>query len=85
MPATSNSSVRKEEHLNASSMTTLLIILFMTVGLSRPVAAYIDLGTGSYLLQLFLAGLFGVLFSAKTLWAKLRGSRQKPSDNKSLR
>jgi hypothetical protein len=46
--------------------------LFVTVGLSRHAEAYIDPGTGSYLLQLVLAGVFGMIFSAKSLWEKVR-------------
>ena len=47
-------------------------VLFITVGLSQRADAYIDLGTGSYFLQLLIAGLFGTIFSAKSLWLKVR-------------
>jgi hypothetical protein len=50
----------------------LLIVLFVAVGLSQPTYAYVDLGTGSYLLQFLLAGMFGMIFSAKSLWVKVR-------------
>jgi hypothetical protein len=50
----------------------LLIVLFVAVGLSERTYAYIDLGTGSYLLQFLLAGMFGMIFSAKSLWVKVR-------------
>jgi formate hydrogenlyase subunit 4 len=50
----------------------LLIALFISVGLSQHAQAYIDLGTGSYLLQVFVAAMFGMMFSAKSLWAKVR-------------
>jgi hypothetical protein len=50
----------------------LLIALFVGVGLSAQVHAYVDPGSGSYLLQLLVAGMFGSIFSAKSLWAKFR-------------
>jgi len=55
-------------------IVTLILVtaLFVTVGLSRQADAYIDLGTGSYLLQLVFAGLFGMIFSARSLWEKVR-------------
>lgn len=34
--------------------------------------AYFDPGTGSQLLQLFLAGLFGALFTIKMYWKKFK-------------
>jgi hypothetical protein len=59
----------------------LLIALFVGVGLSAQVHAYVDPGSGSYLLQLLVAGMFGSIFSAKSLWAKLRNlNRKTPKD-----
>lgn len=34
--------------------------------------AYLDPGSGSFFLQLLLAGLFGFLFTAKRFWLKLK-------------
>ncbi|MFH0777059.1 MAG: hypothetical protein V2A71_00365 [Candidatus Eisenbacteria bacterium] len=34
--------------------------------------AYIDLGTGSYLLQLAIAALLGSLFAIKASWPKVK-------------
>ena len=34
--------------------------------------AYLDPGSGSYLLQLALAALFGVLLSVKVFWNRIR-------------
>ena len=34
--------------------------------------AYIDPGTGSYVLQLILAGLFGAFFAIKTYWRSIK-------------
>ena len=49
-----------------------LVALFVTVGLSAHTYAYVDLGTGSYMLQMLTAGLFGMLFAAKSLLIRLR-------------
>ncbi len=35
--------------------------------------AYLDPGTGSYVLQVALAGIFGALYAAKHAWAQLKG------------
>lgn len=37
-----------------------------------PTYAYIDPGTGSYLVQVVIAGLLGVLVSLKIYWARIR-------------
>ena len=50
----------------------LVTVLFVAVGWSRHAHAYVDLGTGSYLLQLLVASMFGLIFSMKSLWAKVR-------------
>jgi len=34
--------------------------------------AYIDHGSGSYFLQLLMAGLLGLLYSIKLFWTKIR-------------
>jgi hypothetical protein len=34
--------------------------------------AYIDLGTGSYLLQFLIGGLLGALFAIKIFWHKIK-------------
>ena len=38
--------------------------------------AYVDPGTGSYMLQLLLAGLFGVAVTVKVYWQRLRALLQ---------
>jgi hypothetical protein len=35
--------------------------------------AYIDPGTGSYVLQLALAGVLGASYAVKHFWARLKG------------
>jgi len=34
--------------------------------------AYIDLGTGSYIIQIFIASFIGIIFSMKIYWRKVR-------------
>jgi hypothetical protein len=53
-------------------MPLALITLFITVGLSAHTYAYVDLGTGSYMLQMLTAGAFGMIFAAKSLLVRLR-------------
>ena len=52
----------------------LLVILVLVIILSFPLEteAYLDPGTGSQLLQLLLASLFGALFTIKMYWKKLK-------------
>jgi hypothetical protein len=60
-----------------------LIVLFVGVGLSEHAFAYVDLGTGSYMLQLIVAGLFGMIVSAKSLIARFRAAIRPSSERKS--
>lgn len=48
------------------------IVLLFVVSLSQDVFAYVDLGSGSYMLQFLTASLFGMLFAARSLWARVR-------------
>ena len=56
-----------------------------TVGLTRPLA-YLDPGSGSYLLQLLIASLLGALFALRMYWDRIktffrRGSDREDSDS----
>jgi hypothetical protein len=52
-------------------VTTIYIFLILaTTGYAY---AYIDPGTGSFFLQMLLAGLFGSLFFIRTIWGKVKG------------
>lgn len=50
---------------------SLFLILYCTS--PRPVYAYLDPGTGSYLLQITLAVLFGGLYVLKVFWGRVSG------------
>ena len=59
-------------------LTVVVIVLFPKIGY-----AYLDPGTGSIMLQVMLATLFGLLFSIKRYWAKIvRFLRKKIDDKK---
>ena len=47
------------------------ILLLAIVVYCRPAHAYVDMGTGSYILQISIAAAAGALFSLKLFWAGL--------------
>ena len=49
-----------------------VVITFLLIGLSEHPKAYIDSGSGSYMLQLGISGVLGGLFAAKSLWSRVR-------------
>ena len=61
-----------ERQERAGFVPIALIATFVTIGLCEHPLAYVDLGTGSYMLQLIVAGFLGMIFSAKSLLAKAR-------------
>lgn len=50
----------------------LLPTIFLLSLLVRPVYAYIDPGSGSYLFQIMLASLVGAVFAVKTYWVRIK-------------
>lgn len=50
----------------------VILAAFMWFMTTRPVYAYLDPGTGSYLFQIGLASLFGILFAIKTFWLQIK-------------
>jgi hypothetical protein len=51
-----------------SAFLSLLLVLFA----SEEAFAYIDPASGSYILQLILAGLLGAAFAIKMMWRRIR-------------
>jgi hypothetical protein len=51
---------------------TLVYAVIFYFGLGRPTYAYIDPGSGSYFLQLLIAGLLAGMYSLKIYWGKIR-------------
>jgi hypothetical protein len=45
--------------------------LYLTLSFADDAQAYLDPGTGSIVLQVLAAGVFGLLFLLKTYWRKL--------------
>lgn len=49
-----------------------LFILLFCLLLPMSLYAYLDPGTGSYVLQVIVAAFFGVLYSIKVYWSKFK-------------
>lgn len=47
------------------------ILILISSHFIQPVLAYLDPGSGSYILQFIVAGLLGLAFAVKTYWKKL--------------
>ena len=62
---------------------TILAMLFLGVFTARA-EAYLDPGTGSFIIQMLVAGVAGSLFLLKTYWQKLKDwvSGNKQEENK---
>lgn len=71
-----------------SSHVVLLAVLFF-VFFTTPAHAYLDAGTGSFIIQLVIGGIAGVLVAGKLFWHQilsvfgLRKSADKDDDKKS--
>ena len=58
---------------NFTNISTILIVLALSYTVFTEEAyAYLDPGTGSYILQLIIAGLLGGLFALKMFWGKVK-------------
>jgi len=60
------------QNLKKEILRVLLLVfigLFLFADLAQ---AYIDLGSGSYLFQMLIAALFGIFFTAKVYWKKIK-------------
>ena len=49
-----------------------LVAVVLLIAVSRPAHAYIDPGSGSYMLQMTMAGILAVVFSIKLSWQRLK-------------
>ncbi len=59
-------------HVSRKWVLLALILLFICLAPLRRAHAYVDPGTGNYLLQLIVAGLFATLFAIKIFWTRLK-------------
>ncbi len=56
-----------------ASVKILVVLLSISLLLPRPAHAYLDPGTGSYIIQLLIAILFGAGFAVKLFWKEIKG------------
>ena len=49
----------------------VLFALMLLVIISTPAHAYVDAGSGSYMLQMALAGIMALMFTAKLYWQRI--------------
>lgn len=52
--------------------TTIFLFFGLMIGLAGNAHAYIDPGTGSYILQLLAAALLGAMFTLRLYWARVK-------------
>lgn len=57
---------------DARFLTILLVVMMLYLFFPPFAYAYLDPGTGSYIFQLLLAGIVGLLFVIKAYWAKIK-------------
>ena len=53
-------------------LEVILVMNILPLILTSSAFAYIDLGTGSYIFQMLMAGLFGSLFVMKATWRNIK-------------
>jgi len=63
----------KLKRLGAEITLCALLAVLASLLLVREAHAYLDPGTGSYILQILIAGLFGALFMLKVFWGRIVG------------
>lgn len=54
-------------------MKYLTIVALFLIALV-PAHAYIDGGSGSYIVQMAMAGILGIVFSIKLAWQRIKGN-----------
>ena len=53
------------------NMALLLTILIFGLGYSSSAYAYLDPGAGSFILQMLIAGIMGIILTIKLYWYRL--------------
>ena len=59
---------------------TILIILVLFTWIPKSAYAYLDPGTGSYLVQILIAGLIGASYAIKLYWKSIRSFFSRSTD-----
>ncbi len=54
------------------SSFVVLALLIVVLSIPSTASAYVDPGTGSYFLQILIAGLLGAAFAVKLYWRKIK-------------
>jgi hypothetical protein len=62
--------VMKGIFVNTRTATSAVLLL---AAAPAPLLAYLDPGSGSYMLQMLVAGLFGASVGIKTFWKQIKG------------
>ncbi len=62
-------------------LTLCLGIALCSLIIPQPTLAYIDPGTGSFVLQIILAGIAGMLLGIKVMWGRIKSLFSGPSSN----
>jgi hypothetical protein len=50
----------------------IILFLFIVILISNRLYCYIDPGTGSYIIQLIVAGIIGISFTVKLFWKRIK-------------
>ena len=61
-----------EKSLPMRSSFVTLTLLLATLAMPSTARAYVDPGTGSYYLQILLAGILGAAFAVRLYWRRIR-------------
>lgn len=59
-----------QQEKGMKSKSTLLLLVFV-LSFTNSAFAYLDPGSGSYILQMLIAGILGSLYAIKLYWAKI--------------
>lgn len=55
-----------------SPISACCVLALLFIAYSQDVYAYVDPGTGSYLIQIVVAGLLGLIYALRLYWTKLK-------------
>jgi len=66
--------------MNGISHLSGSLLSILKAAKTSHLAAYLDPGSGSFLLQLLVAGILGGLFAVRAFWGRLRGKITRKND-----
>ena len=59
------------------SLNLIKLVLFFLIFFPSIAYSYLDPGTGSYLIQILVAAIFGSLFALKMFWGRIKAFFQR--------